>query len=449
MRRRIVVVLTCALAVAALSAGGAQTPQQRPVFRSGAIFVNVDAYPRKDGKVVENLTKADFEIFEDGKPQAVEEFEFVRVEPNTPDEERRDPTSIADSESRGRRSAQPRVRRLSRHLQRHAVRIALRPTADHRVPLANDRAEGSVWRDDAGAAGVGDHVRAAHGDARSGVAEVLELGRGRTRHDRSYAIRPKEDSMCVARTARPLSVLSARMKRSAVSSRWWRGSATCATNARTSCSCPRAGASIRARRWARRLRSTRASQPSASDPGAGSAWAPTPTCQATAIGPGATCRERCSYGIDYDSRFRDLTSYATRMNVAFYPIDVGGLRTYNVPASAKPGMNPEAYREAIVARLNMMQDFADGHRRPGHRQYERSDGRREKNLGRPVRVLPARLLLEQHRRGRQVPAHRREGQDVGRESQRPSRLSGPDGGDEEGRRRGGLEARPRRDDGRS
>src|SRR6188508_4774 len=107
MKRRIVVVLSCALAVAALSAGGAQTPQQRPVFRSGAIFVNVDAYPRKDGKIVDSLTKTDFEIFEDGKPQAVEEFEFVRVAPNTPDEERRDPTSIEDS---NRQAADPHNR---------------------------------------------------------------------------------------------------------------------------------------------------------------------------------------------------------------------------------------------------------------------------------------------------------------------------------------------------
>ena len=120
MKRRFVVVLTCALAVAALSAGGAQTPQQRPVFRSGAIFVNVDAYPRKDGKIVDNLTKADFEVFEDGKPQAVEEFEFVRVAPNTPDEERRDPTSIEDS---NREAADPHNRVFVVYLDIYSVTL--------------------------------------------------------------------------------------------------------------------------------------------------------------------------------------------------------------------------------------------------------------------------------------------------------------------------------------
>src|SRR5262249_43708707 len=67
----------------------AQNPQV-PIFRGGANLVLVDAYPRKDGHVVEGLTPKDFTITEDGVPQVVEQFEFVRVEPATEDE-RRDP----------------------------------------------------------------------------------------------------------------------------------------------------------------------------------------------------------------------------------------------------------------------------------------------------------------------------------------------------------------------
>ena len=77
------------------------------MFRSGAIFVSVDAYPRKDDKVVEGLTKTDFEILEDGKPQAVEAFEFIRVSPITPDDERRDPSSVEDG---NRQAADPHNR---------------------------------------------------------------------------------------------------------------------------------------------------------------------------------------------------------------------------------------------------------------------------------------------------------------------------------------------------
>jgi VWFA-related protein len=75
------------------------TPQeQRPVFRGGANFVNVDVYPRRDGRLVEGLTAADFQVFEDGKPQKIENFEFVRIEPNTPDAARRDPNSQQEGE---------------------------------------------------------------------------------------------------------------------------------------------------------------------------------------------------------------------------------------------------------------------------------------------------------------------------------------------------------------
>jgi VWFA-related protein len=78
-----------------------QTPapqEQRPVFRGGANFVNVDVYPRRDGRIVEGLAAGDFQVFEDGKPQKVEQFEFIRVEMNVPDAARRDPNTQRDAE---------------------------------------------------------------------------------------------------------------------------------------------------------------------------------------------------------------------------------------------------------------------------------------------------------------------------------------------------------------
>jgi VWFA-related protein len=67
--------------------------QQRPVFRGGTRFVRVDAYPIENGKIVEGLKPGDFEIFEDGKPQAVDSFDFVRFDTFTPEAERRNPSS--------------------------------------------------------------------------------------------------------------------------------------------------------------------------------------------------------------------------------------------------------------------------------------------------------------------------------------------------------------------
>ncbi len=60
-------------------------PPQRQVFRAGANFVVVDAYPTRDGRVVDDLTIEDFKVYEDGKLQRVEQFEFVRGVPDGPD----------------------------------------------------------------------------------------------------------------------------------------------------------------------------------------------------------------------------------------------------------------------------------------------------------------------------------------------------------------------------
>ncbi len=95
------------LGIAALAGSSQDQDQQPPVFRGGTAFVRVDVYPLRDGKPVEDLTADDFEVVEDGKPQHIETFEFVRHSPVTADEDRRDPTSVADSE---RQAADPNVR---------------------------------------------------------------------------------------------------------------------------------------------------------------------------------------------------------------------------------------------------------------------------------------------------------------------------------------------------
>ncbi len=90
------VAAACAAAVTLRAVPGqtpppAQTPQtgqsqqtqepQQPTFRAGANLVRVDVYPMKDGAPVRDLTKQDFQVFEDGVPQAVQTFEHVVVRP--------------------------------------------------------------------------------------------------------------------------------------------------------------------------------------------------------------------------------------------------------------------------------------------------------------------------------------------------------------------------------
>jgi VWFA-related protein len=64
-----------------------QQPPQPPVFRAGAHYVRVDAYPTRDGKIIEGLTADDFAVFEDGKPQQIAAVELVPYDA-PPDDDR-------------------------------------------------------------------------------------------------------------------------------------------------------------------------------------------------------------------------------------------------------------------------------------------------------------------------------------------------------------------------
>src|SRR5688572_1365922 len=102
MRRTpLAIIATLAIAVVLAPAWApvwAQDPQQpRPIFRSDAHFVTVDAYPLKDGKVVEGLKAADFAVEEDGQPQTIENFEFIEGAGGVPENARRDPNTVAES----------------------------------------------------------------------------------------------------------------------------------------------------------------------------------------------------------------------------------------------------------------------------------------------------------------------------------------------------------------
>ena len=69
------------------------------MFRGGARFVRVDVYPTgPDGRPVEGLTADDFTLLEDGKPQAIDTFEFVDIVPDLEDA-RLDPNTQAEGDA--------------------------------------------------------------------------------------------------------------------------------------------------------------------------------------------------------------------------------------------------------------------------------------------------------------------------------------------------------------
>jgi len=130
---RILRALVCALGMAVavapvrtldrglMSDPGPQAQVQRPVFRSDAHFVTVDAYPLRDGKVVENLAVGDFVVREDGVVQQVELFEFVGGAAPQPETSRRDPNTVAESREA---AADPRARAFVTYLDIPHVSIA-------------------------------------------------------------------------------------------------------------------------------------------------------------------------------------------------------------------------------------------------------------------------------------------------------------------------------------
>lgn len=85
--RSVVVPVSVILAGVALSARQGPPPtvqpppeQQRPVFRTGVDFVRVDVYPRRNNKVVEGLSRDDFQVFEDNVRQTIETFEYIPID---------------------------------------------------------------------------------------------------------------------------------------------------------------------------------------------------------------------------------------------------------------------------------------------------------------------------------------------------------------------------------
>jgi VWFA-related protein len=109
------------LAAGIVSARQEPASQQRPpVFRGAANLVYVDVYPRREGRFVDGLGPQDFQVFEDGKPQKVEIFELIRFPPPTPGEILRDPTSQEEGDQL---AADPRHRVFVIYLDIYHVEV--------------------------------------------------------------------------------------------------------------------------------------------------------------------------------------------------------------------------------------------------------------------------------------------------------------------------------------
>lgn len=70
--------------------------QEQPRFRAGANLVRVDAYVSQDDVAITDLKAEDFIVYEDDKPQRVENFELIQARGAVPQHERRDVNNTRD-----------------------------------------------------------------------------------------------------------------------------------------------------------------------------------------------------------------------------------------------------------------------------------------------------------------------------------------------------------------
>jgi VWFA-related protein len=122
--------LAGALAVALCTAGGRAQQQQtgddkagQPAFRGGINFVRVDVIiSDKNGNNIADLKESDFEVTEDGKPQTVESFKFIKLDGGTMPGPDGPPRQIRTDEDEEAEAARDDVRLFAVFLDDYHVR---------------------------------------------------------------------------------------------------------------------------------------------------------------------------------------------------------------------------------------------------------------------------------------------------------------------------------------
>jgi len=114
------------------SAPQAQDQPPPPTFRTEANYVRVDAYPTRNDAPVADLTQDDFEVFDNGAPQKIEQFERVVVRAAVSQDARIEPNTVRESRSM-LESSRSRVFVLfldTGHVEPDASRVIRKPLVD-------------------------------------------------------------------------------------------------------------------------------------------------------------------------------------------------------------------------------------------------------------------------------------------------------------------------------
>jgi VWFA-related protein len=120
---------TLALAITLCTAGShaqqaqAPPPPSTPQFRAGINFVRVDVIVSdKNGVNVADLKQSDFEVTEDGKPQAIENFKFIKLDGGATPDPDGPPREIRTDDDEEKEAARDDVRLFAIFLDDYHVR---------------------------------------------------------------------------------------------------------------------------------------------------------------------------------------------------------------------------------------------------------------------------------------------------------------------------------------
>src|SRR5215471_13941533 len=111
--------------------------QQPPVFRTGINFVRVDVIiSDKSGAPINDLKESDFDVTEDGKPQKIETFKFVKLDGGIGDAVKEPPREIRTDYDEEMEAARDDVRLFAIFLDDYHVRRGTSMSVRNQVSMS-------------------------------------------------------------------------------------------------------------------------------------------------------------------------------------------------------------------------------------------------------------------------------------------------------------------------
>ncbi len=405
----------------------ASPPQQQPqpVFRGGVNLITVDAYPQRNGKIVPDLKASDFDVYEDGKLQKVETFNFVKIEPSPIAAERKDPNTVRESNAL---AADPANRVFVIFLDLYHVTVA--GSHDIRKPLSDVLSQLMAPTDLFGIMTPLMRPRdLALGRVSFGIEE--QLLKNWPWGIRDSIIRGPEDSLleqCFTSdpdTGRPWIVNDGAAQRQLsdimIARRREDATMTSVEDMMTYLGALREG------RKSILLISTGWILYQRDDAILGQIT----TRRVAGLPAFQPCMQAAQtlLNIDGQQHMRSIIDRANRTNVTFYPVSPTGLETFDTPINESLGarywherIGPQGRTRSHTCAVVGRPHARGEHGRHRGRRHERPPRRPPARDGRHVGVLPARLLLDEHEDGRAVPEDRSESEDARRAGQGATRI---------------------------